>query len=287
MNQPFEYPSIKIIWPNAYKHTSKVIKFTVRKTIAKQQVDAFVTYVNQHKLAYQFLSQYKAAPYGLIHLYVNRQFNKQQRLKTMLCDLTQLEILFEQSVTPKFEIEIANIDDTLNLVLGANLVDMKEGLFAFTLYNEKREILYNVSFSFLERDVIVITSTQGPNLINARDVMRDLTKRMHGLRPQQFSLWLIQTLAQQLKINTILGIAQNQQVKVRFASKRNMHVNYNEVWQQYNGSLTKYGYWQLPLVSEQKKIEDIASKRRAMYRRRYAMQEQITQNLIDKLPSTI
>lgn len=140
MNQSFEYPSLKITSSGMHKRISKNIKFTLRKFIAQKQVDAFVTYVNQHPLAHQFLSQYEAAPHGLIHLYVNRQFNKQQRLKTMLCDLNHLETLFGQSVTPKFEIEIANIDDTLNLVLGANLSNMKEGLFAFTLHNENEKL---------------------------------------------------------------------------------------------------------------------------------------------------
>lgn len=282
MNQSFEYPSLKVMAPHTYKRISKKIKFALRKFIAKQQVDEFVTYVNQHKYAHQFLSQYNGAPHGLIHLYVNRQFNKQQRLKTMVSDLNKLDTLFPQHLTSEFEIDIAQIDDSLHLVLSANLLDMMEGFFAFTLYNEKREKLYNATFSFLEPDVIIITSTQGPNLTDAKTIMRDLTKRMHGLRPQQFSIWLIQTLAHILNVKSILGVAQNQQVKVRFALKRHIQIDYDHVWPEYKGTLTKEGYWQLPLKSEQKKIEDIASKRRSMYRRRYAMQEQITQSLKEK-----
>lgn len=286
MNQPFEYPSLKVMAPDTYKRISKKIKFALRKFIAKQQVKEFVAYVNQHEYVHQFLSQHRGAPHGLIHVYVNRRFNKRQRLKTMVSDLNKLDTLFPQHLNTQFETEIAQIDDSLHLVLSANLVDMMEGLFAFTLYNEKREKLYHVTFSFLNSNAIVITSTQGPNFADSKAIMRDLTKRMHGLRPQQFSIWLIQTLAHTLNIKSILGIAQNQQVKVRFALRRHIQIDYDHVWPEYQGQLSTEGYWVLPLKSEQKKIEDIASKKRAMYRRRYAMQEQITQNLKTYLKRT-
>lgn len=283
MTNSFEYPSIKTILPTTYNQTSNKIKFGLRKKIANAQIQALQAYVNQDDVAYQFFSQYKSAPYGLIHVYVNRQFNKQERLEVMLRDLDKLKTLFEHNSSMSFKVKIAQIDDSLSLVLGANPGDMKEGFLAFTLYNENQEILYNFSFSFLEDNALVITSTQGPSLEDAKEVMRKLTKQMHGLRPQQFAIWMMQTLAQQLQIESLFGIAQNQQVKVRVALKKRIQINYDDTWPQYEGVLSKEGYWKLPLVSEQKKIEDVASKKRAMYRRRYAMQEQIAQSLQEKL----
>lgn len=283
MNQPFKFPSLKTIAPDSAHRFSKKIKFALRKQLCKKQIQELENYANHNEFARNLLSQYHGAPYSLIHLYVNRKFNKDQRLQAILHDLKTSEKLLKLAFEKTNSIEIMQINEALHLVLEINPVEIGEGFWSFTLYNDKHEILYNFTFAFLPTNSLVITSTQGPNLEGSKEIMRNLTKQMHGLRPQQFVIWMMQTLVEQLKVNSLLGIAQEQHMKARGALKKRLHINYDEIWKEYGGVPNKEGYWDLPLVREQKKIEDVASKKRAMYRRRYAMQEQIAQNLQEAL----
>ena len=55
-------------------------------------------------------------------------------------------------------------------------------------------------------------------------------------------------------------------------------MNYDEFWQE-NGAQRGDKYWQLPLQVEQRPLEEIQSKKRSMYRKRYQLFEQIEQGI--------
>jgi len=73
-----------------------------------------------------------------------------------------------------------------------------------------------------------------------------------------------------------LGIAQDNQVKLRWALKKRVQIDYDELWANAGGTRHEQdGYWHLPARPERRDETEIKSQKRAMYRRRYAMLDEI------------
>lgn len=77
----------------------------------------------------------------------------------------------------------------------------------------------------------------------------------------------------------LIGIAHKRQAKYRWNDSKRLIFNYDEFWQENNGILNAKGYWQLPLSIERKPLEEIQSKKRSMYRKRYEMLDQLEAEL--------
>ena len=57
------------------------------------------------------------------------------------------------------------------------------------------------------------------------------------------------------------------------------HASYSEFWLSLNGEALKSGLYQLPLAMPRKPLEEIASKKRAEYRRRYEFMDMLEKQL--------
>ena len=66
-------------------------------------------------------------------------------------------------------------------------------------------------------------------------------------------------------------------LRYRFSKGRHLHASYDEFWQSLGA--TRYGAfrWTLPAGMERKSLESIASKKRAEYRRRFQLLDEIEQ----------
>ncbi|MDU6450704.1 MAG: VirK/YbjX family protein [Enterobacter hormaechei] len=64
-------------------------------------------------------------------------------------------------------------------------------------------------------------------------------------------------------------------LRYRLSKGRHFHASYDEFWEGLNGKKLSPFCWQLPLQMERKALEEIASKKRAEYRRRFALLDDI------------
>jgi uncharacterized protein VirK/YbjX len=62
-------------------------------------------------------------------------------------------------------------------------------------------------------------------------------------------------------------------------------LNYDEVWRDRGGVERDDGFFELPVERQVREIEDVPSKKRQMYRQRYAMMDSIEQRLLSALPT--
>ena len=76
----------------------------------------------------------------------------------------------------------------------------------------------------------------------------------------------------------LIGIPHTSQGKYRLSARSKILFNYDEFWQENQGQLNGQ-YWQLPLESARKPLEEIASKKRSMYRKRYEMLDEMSKNI--------
>jgi uncharacterized protein len=105
-------------------------------------------------------------------------------------------------------------------------------------------------------------------------------KKMHGLRPKALMVFAVQEFARRLGVPAVCGTGNTIQAHLR---KHAIHLpwrhairfDYDALWAEAGGRPIDKGWWELPLPPVRKSIDEIESKKRAMYTRRYTMLDDI------------
>jgi hypothetical protein len=65
-----------------------------------------------------------------------------------------------------------------------------------------------------------------------------------------------------------------------YKSKSFLHADYDKFWLSMNGQLQEQGYFRLPSRLARKPMEQLPSKKRAEYRRRYALLDRLADQVM-------
>ncbi|WKE66116.1 VirK/YbjX family protein [Gallaecimonas kandeliae] len=166
----------------------------------------------------------------------------------------------------------------------------REGELTLTLVVEG-EVFYSSTFILGEdeqgRTGLLVGGLQGPVRGSALDeaYIRDVTRHCHGVRPKALMVQLLSILAQAWGCDFIHAVSNEGHVFAsrRYRRKQKLKTDYDSLWAEYGGEALEARLWQLPLVVPRKPLEEVASKKRSQYRKRYewldALQEDCRQSL--------
>lgn len=121
------------------------------------------------------------------------------------------------------------------------------------------------------------------------NIYRDLTKDFEGLRPRSLVIEALKFLARSLGAGRIYAVADdNRHHRHPYfgADKAQaLAANYDVIWSESGAEPSELeGFFRIPLAATQRAVEDIAPKKRAMYRRRQAMLDDLFAQLAVALP---
>ena len=151
-----------------------------------------------------------------------------------------------------------------------------EGYWALELrYKPDNQLIYLLTFGKLA-DALLIAVVQGPNFDGSKELVKQLTKSCHGLRPAYLMVEVMKMLTGILGYQRLFGIPQKYQNKSRLVQSKRYVVDYDAIFAESGGQLADY--WQLPLQSS-RNLDDIPSKKRSMYRKRYAMLDEFAERM--------
>lgn len=142
------------------------------------------------------------------------------------------------------------------------------------------ELIYLLTFGKVQH-ALLIAVIQGPNFEGSKEMVKLLTKKCHGLRPAYLMVEAMKALTVTLGYSALWGIPHKYQNKSRFVQSKRYVVDYDAIFAESAGKLGEY--WELPLHFETKNMDDIPSNKRSMYRKRYAMLEQLRENMATAL----
>ena len=115
-----------------------------------------------------------------------------------------------------------------------------------------------------------------PREIDGLACVRQLTDAAHGMRPAYLLVFMLRTCAALWNVTRLIGIDEAYQVKGRWNHRATERLfDYAAFWSVAAGTPLPDGNWQLPVSVPRRPIEDVPAKRRAMYRRRYALLESL------------
>jgi len=158
-----------------------------------------------------------------------------------------------------------------------------EGELTLGLYDEQGARLYSMSFAFQTSGATrtaVIGCMIGGGCAGeaggqaAQPTSKRLTKGLHGLRPKNLALFLLQTLCRHLGVTTLLAVGLDSHVYGGRSTRRRDRIkfNYDQFWEEVGGARSQdEKFFALPLDDVRRSSQEMPSNKRALYLRRYAL----------------
>jgi len=158
----------------------------------------------------------------------------------------------------------------------------REGETTLWLRAGDNTLLASLTFSVIrenDRSVLVIGGLQGPRRDVGRETIKNATRACYGLFPKRILLEAVFNLAKQSGISALYGVSDEGHVfralRYRLSKGRHLHASYDEFWASLGGKPDNAFRWVLLFGMERKSLESIASKKRAEYRRRFQLLDEI------------
>lgn len=279
----YQFPTFKETYPaesRKLKILRQFLRFQFGTLYCRNEIKQFEVFLDAHPMWQTMFNDYTFRCNTILHKFCDKHFGKTQRLNAVLDSMALLEQHFSKSLCQTLinEKQIVLFEqDDIQITLQLNAIEPHEGFFAFSLKYQSQWV-YNASLALLKPNTLLIPSLQGTNAENAQELIKTVTKKLHGIRPMYMMIYLGKLFAEHYQF-TLQGIAHKNQVKYRFNDNTRLLFNYDDFWQENGGKLNKSGYWTLDNTIERKPLEEIQSKKRSMYRKRYEMLDEISLNI--------
>ena len=182
-------------------------------------------------------------------------------------------------------LDLSDVATNLSVVLDQPKWFMREGLFVINLFALDVRI-YSLAFSFAFEDdmkIATIGAIQGVDTEGILDDYKDMTKALHGMRPRDFLVEVFRIFSRCVGLTRICAVddAKRQHRSSYFgaADSKTFFMNYNDIWIERGGVKGNEDFYDLSMETPMKNLEEVASKKRAMYRRRYELLQSIEQRM--------
>lgn len=169
-----------------------------------------------------------------------------------------------------------------SLVLDRPFWFMREGELVLNLFQGDLRIA-SIAFTLCRTDTelcIFIGAVQGIHKgVDSElslSIYRDLTKDFEGLRPRSFLIEVIKYIAINIGVEKIYAVGDGYRHHRHpyFGAHKALELaaNYDVIWLEHGATPSeREDFFEIPMALSRKPLDSIASKKRAMYRRRYEL----------------
>lgn len=171
--------------------------------------------------------------------------------------------------------------ESFHVVLGSIGKSEREGEANMFLYMEDT-LLAALTFSIVQRDgglTLIVGGFQGAHRSTPHEVIKQATKSCYGLFPKRLLLESLQRIAAETGVRRILAVSDTGHVfrslRYRHRKKNVFVASYNEFWDSISATPCSSALYDVPLELPRKPMEDIASKKRSEYRKRYTLLDEL------------
>lgn len=163
----------------------------------------------------------------------------------------------------------------------------KEGLLSVMMAVD-HVTLYQIMFWIEQRDgvpTLVIGAMQGPNTENAQDFVREMTKRAHRFRTKNLILYMTQAVARSFGVQRILAVSNvGYYANNHIRRDRKLKTDFGAFWEEAGGWETEdKRFYELPLTLPRKEMDEIPTRKRAVYRRRFAFLDEVDAEIEERV----
>jgi uncharacterized protein len=174
--------------------------------------------------------------------------------------------------------DLGTVSPNTSLVVDRAKWLSREGHLTLSLFKGQFRA-FTLSFSLFShaRTEIFIGGIQGRQDNGILDLYRELTKDFCGVRPRDFMLEALRLFASNIGAQHIYAVTDAQKISRHpyFGRKGAPGLFYDEIWEERGGVRASDSHFELPLGGNRRDLDDVAPKKRSMYRRRYQLLDDI------------
>ena len=264
-------------------------KFMLRSLLMPRLSREWMGELSQWSNLNILLARQPRLPVRLHRPYLAVNFNRHQVLEALRYHYTLLSEVMssEESATylntqalPLANVEGKNGDMfTFELTMQVNLD--KEGDSTILMRNSDGDVLAEMTFSIIayeNKRTLFIGGLQGGKRDLSHEAIQNATKSCHGLFPKRLVMEAVCRFAERLQVEQILAVSNEVHIfrGERYQDKnKKILSDYDTFWAAVGGECDKQGYFHIPIQIARKDESEIASKKRAEYRRRYLLLDEI------------
>ncbi len=192
----------------------------------------------------------------------------------------------------KIELWRLPLDEVLGemrLVMCAESGQRKEGLAAVMLNLSDETPVYQILFWIARSPsgdlAMWIGAMQGPNVDDARELIKKITKKCHAYRTKNLILYAAQAVARSFGLKKIFAVTnEGYYANNHVRRDRKLKTSFSDFWAEAGGTPTDDArFYELPLVETRKTAEEIPTHKRAQYRRRFALLDELDKSVAEVL----
>ncbi|HWX34313.1 MAG TPA: DUF535 family protein, partial [Steroidobacteraceae bacterium] len=225
---------------------------------------------------------------SVIHPYLNVDWRFDQKLDAISGHYKLLtRRLGILRFPPHAAIILADLADATQIRLHKFLLFEHEGELTISVFKGELR-LYSLTFLLGQIDgelVAYAGGLQGLRSEEAIEIYRSLTHGMHGLRPRDLLVTAFRLLCCSLGVARILAVSDNKRIcsNSYHSPGEQIFTSYDSAWTECGGVAVDDGFFELSPRIAQRAAKDIPSRKRAQYRRRYAMIDAMAKQIGDAL----
>ena len=232
---------------------------------------------------------YPALPIKPLKPYLAISLDVEERIRviqnSLLLMVTRWESIERIIVGQNPVIAVIDLHPDLKVHLCLEYNRQKEGELSLLLRMADGRLIAMASFAFDHGTdghcLMRIGRIQG---VKDHELLRMIEKTMHGLRPKSLMLFASQEFARILGITHIFGISDGEQVYgkkvlIPIPGMTRLAFDYDTFWREAGGIQEQDGWFRLPPSLKRRDISDIKANKRSMYKKRYAMLDDISNQM--------
>ncbi len=226
---------------------------------------------------------------AIVWPYICHRWSASTRIRTLLGHYEGIEVLrpqFTFSAADSFDLlDLGDLLAGLRIVVDKPKWFIREGQLVINLFSFQ-DRTFSLAFSLGTEGgqrVAYIGAIQGVHREGVLEAYKEFTKVLYGMRPRDFLIEVFKMLVQSIGVVKILAVRDSSRhhrsAYFSEGKKEALRVNYDEVWIERGGVLDGEDFYSLPIFSSLKDPDQVPSKKRAMYRRRYDLLNTLMERL--------
>jgi uncharacterized protein VirK/YbjX len=164
----------------------------------------------------------------------------------------------------------------------------KEGLLSVGM-SWNHQSLYQIMFWLNQdksgEDALWIGAMQGPNMENAKDIIKDVTKRSFRYRTKNLILYMTMAIARALDVKHIYAVSnEGYYANNHVRRDRKLKTDFGSFWEEAGGYVTDDPrFYEIPLVEPRKTMDEVPTRKRAVYRKRFAFLDEVDEQIANSM----
>jgi len=278
----------------AWEKTAYRRKFMLRSLATPLSTARLLSDLAKHPYLMQMLQVQPGLPCRLHRPWLTVNMDRQRALESlswhyqMMC--RQLPATLTKGYLSKQGVILLTLtgkdEQQFTVRLCADAFMDKEGEATLVFCDSQNTALAEMTFTLCQfegKSTLFIGGLQGAKAHVPHELIQGATKACHGLFPKRLLVEAAMTLGAAFPVEQIVAVSNDTHIyrswRYRKKKEGKLLADYDSFWLSIGGEKQDNGNFMLPLVMPRKPMEEIASKKRSEYRRRYELLDSLIQQV--------